>query len=143
MRILYFCHRFPFPPARGGKIRPFNMIKHLSREHEVVVASLARSPEEAAAGRGIAAHCSSFIMEQVSAPAAWARMVARLPTPGPSSMGYFYAPAIARQIEARVRQQRFSTEESRVGKACVSQCMYRGWPYHQQKNHKAIYRITI
>jgi polysaccharide biosynthesis protein PslH len=107
MRILYLCHRFPFPPARGGKIRPFNMIRHLNREHEVVVASLARSPEEAAAGRGIAAHCSSFIMEEVSAPAAWARMVARLPTPGPSSMGYFYAPALARQIEARLRQQRF------------------------------------
>jgi len=47
MKILYICHRFPFPPKRGGTIRPFNMIKHLSATHEVVVASLARSPEEA------------------------------------------------------------------------------------------------
>ena len=30
MKILYVCHRFPFPPKRGGKIRPFNMIRHLS-----------------------------------------------------------------------------------------------------------------
>ncbi len=29
MKILYVCHRFPFPPKRGGKIRPFNMIRHL------------------------------------------------------------------------------------------------------------------
>lgn len=107
MRILYVCHRFPFPPARGGKIRPFNMIKHLSRKHEVVVASLARSPEEAAAGRGIAEHCADFMMGQVSAPAAWGRMIARLPTPGPSSMGYFYAPALARRIQARLRQEAF------------------------------------
>ena len=66
MRILYLCHRFPFPPVRGGKIRPFNMIKHLSQNHEVVVASLARSPEEAEAGQGIAGHCADYLMEQVA-----------------------------------------------------------------------------
>ena len=48
MRILYICHRFPFPPRRGGKIRPFNMIRHLAKNHDVTVASLARSDEEAA-----------------------------------------------------------------------------------------------
>ena len=51
VKILYVCHRFPFPPKRGGKIRPFNMIRHLSASHEVTVASLARSDEEAQ-GRG-------------------------------------------------------------------------------------------
>ena len=107
MRILYDCHRFPNPPARGGKIRPFNMIRHLSRRHEVVVASLARSPEEAAAGRGIADHCADFMMAEVTATAAWARMLLRLPTPAPSSMGYFYAPDLARQIGARLRDERF------------------------------------
>jgi len=107
MRILYVCHRFPFPPARGGKIRPFNTIKHLSRQHEVIVASLARSAEEAEAGRGIAPHCSDFLMGEVRAPAAWMRMIARLPTRGPSSMGYFYDPGLARQIEARLQQERF------------------------------------
>ncbi len=107
MRILYVCHRFPFPPARGGKIRPFNMIRHLSENHEVVVASLARSPEEAEAGRGIAPHCADFMMGAVSAPTAWARMILRLPTPGPSSMGYFYSPDLARQIDARLQAERF------------------------------------
>lgn len=107
MRILYVCHRFPFPPARGGKIRPFNVIRHLARQHQVVVASLARSRAEAEAGRGIAPHCSDFIMGEVSALEAWARMIARLPTRAPSSMGYFHAPALARQIMARLRQERF------------------------------------
>ncbi len=48
MNILYVCHRFPYPPKRGGKIRPFNMIRHLgSQGHQVTVCSLARSAEEA------------------------------------------------------------------------------------------------
>ncbi len=107
MRILYVCHRFPYPPTRGGKIRPFNMIRHLSRTHEVVVASLARSPQEGEAGRGLSAHCSDYMMGEVTAPVAWARMIARLPTPGPSSMGYFYAPDLARRIKARLRDEKF------------------------------------
>ena len=61
MRILVVCHRFPFPPARGGKIRPFNIIRHLSEQgHQVTVASLARSSDEAEAGRGIAPHVHEF-----------------------------------------------------------------------------------
>ena len=55
MKILYVCHRFPFPPKRGGKIRPFNMIKHLARENEVTVASLVRSSVEAKEGEGLSA----------------------------------------------------------------------------------------
>ena len=59
MNILYICHRFPFPPRRGGKIRPFNMIRHLTASgHQVTVASLARSAQEAEDGRGLAAHCA-------------------------------------------------------------------------------------
>lgn len=107
MKILYVCHRFPFPPTRGGKIRPFNMIKHLSRKHEVVVASLARSLEEAEAGRGLSEHCYDYIMAQVTAPAAWARMIARLPTLEPSSMGYFHSPDLAQRIDERLKRDRF------------------------------------
>jgi hypothetical protein len=43
VKILYLCHRLPYPPTRGGKIRPFNTIRHLARTHEVTVASLAHS----------------------------------------------------------------------------------------------------
>ena len=51
MNILYLCHRFPFPSKRGGKIRPFNMIRHLTEQgHKVTVCSLARSPAEALSG---------------------------------------------------------------------------------------------
>src|SRR5512134_790018 len=107
MRILYVCHRFPYPPARGGKIRPFNMIRHFSQKHEVVVASLARSQGEAEAGKGLDRYCHEFLMSRISAPAAWARMIARLPTPGPSSMGYFHSPDLERRIKELMSRQPF------------------------------------
>ena len=107
MKILYVCHRFPFPPKRGGKIRPFNMIRHLAQRHEVTVCSLARSAAEAEEGRGIAPHCARFEMGRVSNPVQIARMVARLPTPVPSSMGFFYSPELARKVDALLAQTRF------------------------------------
>ncbi len=107
MKILYVCHRFPFPPKRGGKIRPFNMIRHLSQNHQVTVCSLARSEAEAEEGRGIAPHCERFEMGVVSNPVQMLRMVARLPTTVPSSMGFFYSPDLAAKVNALLASERF------------------------------------
>lgn len=107
MRILYVCHRFPYPPRRGGKIRPFNMIRHLHSSHEVTVASLVRSSAEADEGRGIADFCARYEMATVATPVQVARMIARVPTPAPSSFGYFHAPALARRIRRLLSEVRF------------------------------------
>src|SRR2546430_3481645 len=100
MRVLYLCHRFPYPPRRGGKIRPFNVVRHLSERHEVTVCSLARSSAEAAEAKGIAPYCARFFVEQVRAPVQMLRMIARLPTPRPSSVGFFYSAELARRVSA-------------------------------------------
>jgi len=108
MNILYICHRFPFPPKRGGKIRPFNMIRHFAASgHEVTVCSLARSRGEAIEAQGIAPYCAHFEMAQVSNPVQTLRMVARLPTPVPSSFGFFYSPDLARAIGRQLQAKRF------------------------------------
>ena len=107
MRILFICHRFPFPPKRGGKIRPFNIIQHLAREHEVHVASLVRSQAEADEGRGLGAHCASHTHARVFDWLQTLRMVARIPTPAPSSFGFFYSGALAAGIRRLLAAQRF------------------------------------
>ena len=107
MRILYVCHRFPFPPKRGGKIRPFNMIRHLHAAHEVTVASLARSTAEAKDGEGIAPFCTRYEMAVVNDGVQAARMVARLPTPVPSSFGYFHSGQLARKVRRLLAAQPF------------------------------------
>jgi sugar transferase (PEP-CTERM/EpsH1 system associated) len=107
VRVLLVCHRFPYPPTRGGKIRPFHVIKHLQREHEVTVASLWRSREEEESGRGLSDYCTKIVAERVRAPMAFARMAARVFTGEPSSMGYFHSPRLARRIRAELEETRY------------------------------------
>lgn len=107
MKILYVCHRFPYPPKRGGKIRPFNMISHLSKSHEVTVASIVRSDDEAAEGEGLREHCHDYIMEKIGKPARAWRMVRRLPTMEPSTMGFSYSPALERRIREAAARTKF------------------------------------
>lgn len=107
MKILYVCHRFPFPPKRGGKIRPFNMIRHLAATHEVTVCSLVRSDDEAREGAGLAAHCARYEMVRVHDAVQALHMVARLPGLVPSSFGFFYAGELRRRIRAAAAKERF------------------------------------
>ncbi len=108
MNILYLCHRFPFPPKRGGKIRPFNMIRHLSAAgHRVTVCSLVRAEDEGVEGQGIAPHCEAFEMARVHNPVQFLRMIVRLPLTTPSSMGYFYSPALRARVDALLSSRRW------------------------------------
>jgi hypothetical protein len=108
VKVLFLCHRFPYPPRRGGKIRPFNVIRHLGEQgHEVSVASLARDAAEARDAAGIAPYCADYFVAPVSRVAAALRMGIRLPSPTPSAMGYFYSPALARHVRGALARTRF------------------------------------
>ena len=108
MKILFVCHRLPYPPKRGGKIRPFNIIQHLTESgHRVTVGSLARSDGELAEGQPLKEYCERMFVGRIRPAAAVANMVARLPTPVPSSMGYFYSASLHREIREELQQNRY------------------------------------
>jgi sugar transferase (PEP-CTERM/EpsH1 system associated) len=83
------------------------MIKHLAAKHEVTVASLVRSRDEALEGAGIAPYCTRYEMAEVRNPIQVARMLVRVPTPTPSSMGFFYSPVLAQRVRERLARERF------------------------------------
>jgi sugar transferase (PEP-CTERM/EpsH1 system associated) len=42
--LLFLCHRIPFPPNKGDKIRSFNMLKVLSQTYDVYLACFVDDP---------------------------------------------------------------------------------------------------
>jgi sugar transferase (PEP-CTERM/EpsH1 system associated) len=98
VKLLYICHRLPFPPNRGGKIRPFQMIQHLSKSHEVTVASLAHTAQELQDGNPLQNHCSQLLAEVVPDAARWRNAVLALPGAFPSSAAYFHSARLGERI---------------------------------------------
>jgi len=107
MRILFLCHRLPYPPKRGGKIRPFNMIRHLGRRHEVTVATVARSAAELAEGQDLRRYCHELHVEHIPAYAAWSRFGLYTATTYPATFGYFYSPALDRTVQTLLATRGF------------------------------------
>lgn len=99
MKVLFVCHRVPYPPKRGGKIRPFNIIRHLTEQgHDVTVCSIARTEAEADEAANLGEYCKRVCVEIIPDRVAWPRMIAWLPTLWPSSFAYFYSRRIARLV---------------------------------------------
>ncbi len=98
MNILFICHRLPFPPDRGGKIRPFYFIKHLHQSHQVTVVSLAETQEEVDNGHDLRKYCHEVIVEKMSSPVRWVKAFAGLPTSSPSSLRYFQSAKLMKRI---------------------------------------------
>lgn len=107
MNILFICHSFPFPPNRGGKIRPFNMIRHLSQKHSVVVASLAESKTELQEGEDLREYCAEVIAEFLPRSVRWKQAFAALCTSTPSSVAYFWSSKLNRRIQQRAATTQF------------------------------------
>lgn len=107
MNILFICHRFPYPPLHGARIRPFHIVRHLSRSHRVTVCSLTRSPQETEEARGIAEYCAEYHIAQVDERVQWARIIASLPTWLTASGSYFHSSRMARTIRQLIAQQHY------------------------------------
>jgi sugar transferase (PEP-CTERM/EpsH1 system associated) len=107
MKILFLCHRMPYPPTRGGKIRPFNMIRHLARSHEVTVATVARTVQEQTDGEELRRHCDDLYVGRLSGFGAWARFGLFGLTGRPATFGYFYSPTLYRTVRRLLATREF------------------------------------
>lgn len=44
--ILFLCHRLPYPPNKGDKVRSYHLLKHLSGKHSVHLGTFLDDPED-------------------------------------------------------------------------------------------------
>jgi hypothetical protein len=107
MRILFISHRFPYPPNRGGKIRPFQMIRHLGKKHEVMVASLAFTHQELDQGKDLGNYCAGVLSDVLPNRKRWINAGLSLVSTTPSSVAYFQSSTLLRKVREASRKQGF------------------------------------
>jgi len=74
MKILMLTPYLPYPPASGGQIRTFNLLKYLHRNHEITLVSLYKSENEKQYADYLKSYCSRiFVCKRAEKP--WQRNI--------------------------------------------------------------------
>lgn len=108
MKILFLCHRFPFPPEGGGQIRALYMLRHLhAAGNDVTLCSLVRSSTDVRGAAELADERLRIETAKVSNAVQSLKMLALLPTPTPASFGYFHSWALARRVDRLLRSEQW------------------------------------
>jgi polysaccharide biosynthesis protein PslH len=107
VKVLFLSHRFPYPPTFGSKVRAFNVIRHLAREHEVTVLSLARSDAEAEEARGIAPFCAAYRAVRVHNAVQAAKIAVTLPSAVTASEAFFHSTELQREVDLQLASGSF------------------------------------
>ncbi len=98
LRILYLCHRVPYPPDKGEKIRAYHQVRALAERHKVSLLSLCDGPVPDLAP--LEAMCERVEVFPISRPGGYLRAALGALRPRPLSLSFFES----RELAARVRE---------------------------------------
>jgi sugar transferase (PEP-CTERM/EpsH1 system associated) len=120
VRILYLCHRIPYPPDKGDKIRAFHQLKAMAARHEVDVFTLADDARDLAHRDALAAHCNRVTVAQVHPRLARLRSLPYLLTKTPLTVPYF----CSSELQAEVRKAISLRSYDRIFVYCSAMAQY-------------------
>jgi len=103
--LLFLCHRIPYPPDKGDKIRAYHLIEHLRARFRVHLGCFIDDPADAAhlpALRGIVASLGCFPLDPRRARL---RALWRCRPGMPLLTGYFHDRALAGWVRATARER--------------------------------------
>lgn len=105
MNILFLCHRVPFPPDKGEKIRAYHMLAHLAKKHTVHLGAFVDDPAEMRYAdtlhRIIGGDCRLLPL----GPTARIKMAAAFMGGTPLSVSYFASDKMRRWVDRILREQ--------------------------------------
>lgn len=107
MKILFLSLRCPYPPHRGDRIRSYNFIRQLSKQHAVTLVYFAESETDIESAKHLEPFCER--VEWVRFHRSFAFMntgihcLSRLPL----QLHYWYAPEMQRKINRLLEQEDF------------------------------------
>jgi polysaccharide biosynthesis protein PslH len=99
MKILYLCHRVPYPPNKGDKIRAFHQLRAISEHHEVDLFTLADDEDDIGHRSALEKYCRSVYISRIHRKWARMRVAPYLLSRKPLSIPYFYSSELAAEIQ--------------------------------------------
>lgn len=87
--LLYLCHRIPYPPNKGDKIRSYNILKFLSQYHQIHLGAFVDDPDDFRYEGAVAEFCASYCLLPLRPNAAKLRSLAGFVKGEALSLSYY------------------------------------------------------
>lgn len=119
VRILVLTSRLPYPPYRGDKLKIYNLIRQLSRNHEITLLSFIQDRSEERWIPELKRYCRKVEVVHLPAAASLWNCVKAIPKKIPFQVAYFESQEMVRklgEIEASVRPDILHTHLIRMAR---------------------------
>jgi sugar transferase (PEP-CTERM/EpsH1 system associated) len=107
VRVAYLCHRIPYPPNKGEKIRAFYQLRALSAKHEVDLFTLVDDAADIGEGAALAKYCRSVTAVLTKPLLARVRSLPYLLTRTPLTVPFFYSGELAARFKDAVSKRAY------------------------------------
>lgn len=107
MKILFIAHKMPYPPNKGEKVRAFNIIRHLSRSHEICLVSLCGGKDDRKYEGELKKFCKEVHLFAWEPFLAGVRAGLCLLLGIPATLGYFYSSGMKKKIGELINSRKF------------------------------------
>lgn len=96
--LLYLVHRLPFPPNKGDKVRSYHLLRHLLRDHRVLLGTFIDDPEDEAHVPALRAICPDLHVVRLHPRSAKLRSLGGLLRNEALTLGYYRDADMARWV---------------------------------------------
>ena len=107
MKILFLSLRCPYPPHRGDRIRSYNFIKQLSKQHAVTLVYFAESETDIESAKHLKPFCEHIESVRFHRSFAYLNTGVHCLSRHPLQLHYWYAPQMQRKINELLAQEHF------------------------------------
>jgi sugar transferase (PEP-CTERM/EpsH1 system associated) len=120
VRILYLCHRIPYPPDKGDKIRAFHQLRAIAAQHEVDLFTLADQPEDIACQETLRQYSKHVTVARLAPVLGRLRALPFLLTRKALTLPYFYSTDLAAAVHRSLQTRSYD----RIFVYCSSMAQY-------------------
>jgi len=99
MNILYLCHRIPFPPDKGDKIRSYHQIEDLARRHRLHVITFVEGDADERHVPALRERCASLSVAKRGRFGTAAKAALALLAREPASVRCFHSGELVRAVD--------------------------------------------
>ncbi len=102
--LLFLCHRIPYPPNKGDKIRSFHLLHHLSKHFDIYLATFVDDPADRPYVSEVKKHCKDSLYVDLKPWQATLRSLKGFITGDPLSIPYYTNTGMKNWVKAAVAE---------------------------------------